>query len=1524
MILLDIHKSKKYNINFCLELNIKEIEKKYIRKKIYNNIYFCFFVDDIINKKKFQMNKNIVLLISLFIIECLLISEVYTVSQSSTRTPSRTPTPSNTRTPSRTASPTVTPTPSVTPSTTPSPCIPYPTATFDPVDIIIEPTSPSFTEGWSAPNKILHNGGFFGTIESNTVDFGWVYGTRFYDSDIWSSSLITLPGIYYDYQDIGGMDAYGEDVVMIVTDAATDVHVYTYKDLSGTITFNMELSVPSVCTRWSRGVLHDGRNNYAFKMGTNLLSTRCRDVPNAIEYIVFFQKNYLESWVEHPISISVTAGNLDDNVGVFIRNDAHIIVINEPLIQQVRIYSYDVCDTITLLSTITDTDVGGGTRFGASVTCRHKFPNQLDSTYVNMCIICDDEISYTIGMTYYSEIGRCYIFTDIDTATPVLSPNTIDPPTTPNTPIHFGGSGVTFVDTFDVHRLMIAETNDADYYLGLSTNTMQTIYMHEFSASPDPTYTVVASVDPDPYALAQARYITGSYYSQESYLFVSMTSAQLPGLPVQPYLLIYCVASQRCCGHCGIGGDIAATVDACTFTTCTDAGAVFNSTMDCDDVNSCTTDNCDSILGCRNTINAEFSACEDDGNPCSTDLCSEFGCCVHTTYSCTPTPTPTVTPTSSNTPSTTMTATPTPTPTSTVSESSTPSPTETMAPTTTTTLTATPTPSQTPTISETNTPTVTPTPSTTTTLTATPTISNSATPTVSESPTPSNTPTTTLTAAASPSNTPSISETNTPTPSNSPTPSTTESLSSTMTLTATPTISDSMTPTPSTSFSNTPSISQSITPSPTITPSTTSTLTESPTPTGTPTTTTTQTITATTTPTPSTTITESQTPTPSNTPSSSQTRTNSRTASQTPTPTPSNTPSNTPTPTNTPTSTSTPTPTNTPSNTPTSTTTTTLTATPTPTTTTTLTATPTISNSATPSISESATPSSSPGASQSNTPSISETPSVTPSPSTTMTLTSTPTVSESSSPTPTSTLSLSSSPTNTITRTPSSTPTGTASNSPVPTSSSTSSVSRSPTPSVTPSSTPCPPPGVPLNCPIIDTQCRSVTNDTTCEILDNVFGTTCCNGECNGFGECISISCNITDDTCFGMSCAEARARVFRALSAQMAVMDMHLDMAGVNGDSTILNIPVMQIINYMYEEKTVAEWIQEVETLIHKYKGPCYNESCALWTDTMYPELSHAHAILAELIAQLGVFDAHSMHADDIHCFPDNGFLHGLLNFEDLLGADEFIDNDVNDVVSPFRYCSYHQYSTNKTIMHSIETHLNAKGSWFSHKVQLTLNGSFAHLYPQLTYQHPDKLLDVSSISVTRVYHGDRRPSAYGWIEGDNVVTLLNSTAAILQDPTILNPTKSQRVINTGYSPLTCPRFYTRTIILPESDTTHPLVSLDFPPLYTISSITPNRTSVIVLPSGNSNPALNVNDFSISFLDIPTGYGLNNTCYLIPGERHDITSSHPNIINLISYLESGGPCPLVGCQDWYYTPDLTKIYSLSQNIDQYGVCFGF
>lgn len=1383
----------------------------------------------------------------------------FTQSNTPTATPTRTPTISNSPSNKETPTPSRTPTP---------PCFVYPTATFELVNTFTEPYSPSGGESFSHPSTLLHNVIFVGGFEIDApLDHGIIAGYRDPDANTFNSPLVNIPPVYNAFSSIFGLAAYGRDLLYAVIDNITGNRVYTHTTAPG-LSFNEELPVPSVCHEFQLGGSTDDRVNFPYQIGRNLLSVQCTNSTEMTSKIVFFRRNYLNNWVEHPFHINVTRST-DNDVGVFIRNDGRIVVINEPALQRVRTYQVDCSDTMTLLNTLTDADVGTGVRFGSKVACRHLFDGQLSSAYQDMCIICDNELSYTIGMTYYSEIGRCYIFTDMSTATPVLSPNYIEPPTTPNTPIHFGGSGMAFVDTFDVLRLFIGETNNADYAFSGSINTMETVYMFAFSLTPDPTFTSIASLDVTTLDRPQARSLSGSYASQESYLVVSISDANGGSGAGDPYVAVYCVATQRCCNHCGIGGDISATVDVCTLATCTSGGAVYQSDLVCADDTVCTTDGCDGDLGCYADPVAPSTACEDDGNPCTVDECSEFGCCVHTTVSCTPTPTGTA----STTPSATITPTPSPSTTSTLTES--PTPTSTQTPTGTSTST----------------------PTTTTTLTATPSTTNTltSTPTPTGSDTPTSTPSTTASESSTPSNTPSpgASQSNTPT--------------GTPTGTPTPSISDSATP----SSTSTNTLTATSTVTPTSTPTTTTTATES----GTPTPSRTPTQTETGTPTP--------TPTPSQTPSTTNTLTSTPTptGSDTPTPTVTRTPSNTPTQSGTRTSSNTPSPT--------ATMTSTLSLSQTPTTTGTGTQTPTSSPTSTVSVSPTSTLTLSASLSSSETP----TPSNTPSPGASLSNTPTNTPSVTTTPTPSPTGSDSATPSQTPTSTGTMTPTQTPPITPTPSTS----LSGTPTmtPTVTPtsplaSSSPCPSmSATPVtSCPSCDLQCRNL-NATTCEIVDNTFGTVCVfpncigYGECNGFGHCVSVTCNVTDDTCIGVSCAQSRAYVFEALSAQLATVNAHLNMYGVSGNTLLLDMYVDIVINYMVENKTVAEWIQEALVLTHSHLYACIDNTCTTWVGVVYPDLTHAYMIYSELIAALGAFDAHSLGINDVECLPGEGDMFGTVMNEDLIKEKDHIDNDLNDGNPWLRYCVFRTYNTNVTVLQSGETHLAAKGSWQSHRIQLTLNGSFVQLYPQVTHVHPDALLDVPSTTTTRVYTKNRMPTATGWIDYANVVTLINSTAAMLEDQSVLNPTQSQRIINTGYNQPRCEAYFTYSLVVPSGTTTYPQVPLDVPPVYMVSYVSADRVSLLALPGTGTNPAHNADDFNTSFLNTPTMIYVPTNCFFYPFERVHVFDSHPYSMLYIPWLESGGVCPANGCMDWYtYTPDPSKVYFYSMAINQYGPCF--
>jgi hypothetical protein len=69
--------------------------------------------------------------------------------------------------------------------------------------------------------------------------------------------------------------------------------------------------------------------------------------------------------------------------------------------------------------------------------------------------------------------------------------------------------------------------------------------------------------------------------------------------------------------------------NSCTTDTCSPATGCVFTPISCDDSNACTTDLCDPATGCTHTA----ISC-DDSNACTTDTCSPATGCVHTAISC--------------------------------------------------------------------------------------------------------------------------------------------------------------------------------------------------------------------------------------------------------------------------------------------------------------------------------------------------------------------------------------------------------------------------------------------------------------------------------------------------------------------------------------------------------------------------------------------------------------------------------------------------------------------------------------------------------------------------------------------------------------------------------------------------------------------------------------------------------------------------------------------------------------------------
>ncbi len=85
-----------------------------------------------------------------------------------------------------------------------------------------------------------------------------------------------------------------------------------------------------------------------------------------------------------------------------------------------------------------------------------------------------------------------------------------------------------------------------------------------------------------------------------------------------------CDSQNRVCVHDDTGcddGDVCNGIETCD----PDLGCQAGSPVDCDDLNACTTDSCDSQTGC---VHVDISDTCIDGNPCTTDRCEPGNGCV--------------------------------------------------------------------------------------------------------------------------------------------------------------------------------------------------------------------------------------------------------------------------------------------------------------------------------------------------------------------------------------------------------------------------------------------------------------------------------------------------------------------------------------------------------------------------------------------------------------------------------------------------------------------------------------------------------------------------------------------------------------------------------------------------------------------------------------------------------------------------------------------------------------------------------
>lgn len=459
---------------------------------------------------------------------------------------------------------------------------------------------------------------------------------------------------------------------------------------------------------------------------------------------------------------------------------------------------------------------------------------------------------------------------------------------------------------------------------------------------------------------------------------------------------------------------------------------------------------------------------------------------------------------------------------------------------------------------------------------------------------------------------------------------------------------------------------------------------------------------------------------------------------------------------------------------------------------------------------------------------------------------------------------------------------------------------------------------LPEECPEYPEECRTYCEEDylfqpMCMVSDYSFGLACSFGECNGFGECVSTMCDGITDTCRGISCNESRKRVYNSLYAMFHTLERCIQ---------DVDVSVMLTIDYVTDTKLVREWVAESISLVHQYGHEC-NDSCEYWTGTVYPDLKRAYQIIVELNDALGCPSSHSYGINNLECSTyDNSELWNVALFEDLLdSSSKFPDKDVNDVVVLDRRCVFRTYETNLTVGMFIENILVAKGSWDSHAVDTTIDGSLSQRYPHIQYVHPDPYLDVNFTAITRTFTGTGAPTneivqSNKTLDGHGIIRTINNTASVLEDQTAVERVRHVRIVNTGLSSVRKPAFFTHAVITPDSVTTYPQKSLREIPVYTAVNVDGNRTAITVIPSGNDNPALNINDYSLVYDRYPSGYFVNGSCnFYWAYERVGINISHPDFSTFLNHLQNGGPCG-DGCNDWYTNaPDLSKLFQYSLTV---------
>lgn len=800
--------------------------------------------------------------------------------------------------------------------------------------------------------------------------------------------------------------------------------------------------------------------------------------------------------------------------------------------------------------------------------------------------------------------------------------------------------------------------------------------------------------------------------------------------------------------------------------------------------------------------------------------------------------------------------------------------------------------------SGTRTPTKTPSKSYTSTITMSPTVTPTSTQTPTRTSTGTMTQTPTGTATISPSSSQTTTISSSSTSSISPSNTVTSSVSPTMTPTTT--ISESSTFTPTSSITSSPSVTptSSITTSPSLTPST------SPSSSVTPSSSQSESIT----PTPSISLSSTTTISETSTISPSQTATSSITTTPTSTVTPSPSYSSVPTSTSTETPSSTVTPTQTPS------------------TTLSLSRTPSISVSQTTTITES--------------PTVTPTMSGTPTGSITQSPTSTTTISLSSSSTPTTTLSVSPTSTGSLTPSPSisETPTQSQSQSPTITRSPSLSMSQTVTPSatmtstITPSTTRTPIPcASPPECYTIE---PNFPGD--CTVVPDTRGTNCSipSYHCDGSGQCVPNICR-EDGECFDVPCSQYRKDLYINTTRLMFAMDHCLNHVNIGYSNYIMNL-IIAIPNYN-SSHTVTDWIKTAMILLHRSSDYCMNiSSCVDFYVDRELQIEGQYILDQILLIIESHYPSIKCHPDtlgihDISCVPSNGAWWSILIFEDLLTVDDFIDNDFNDMVPKERICKIKD-SDNKIFAIWSESILIAKGSYFSnHTIQLTTNGSFVDLYPNMGYidtLHP-LFQNGSRYSVTRKYDVNRTPTINGWNEtGSNIVTLLDNSRSIIE-PHPHSILVSDKIINTSpLLPIYCSKYFTHSISYPTVNSID-TIDIDQSQIYIVSSISTHVTSVLALSEiiENSTVVHNSIDFqNITHLNMTTGLLIDEPCFKWCKERETIFKCYPNFINYNNFLlDSSNHTSCnndISCYYWYLYPNNSYIYDNVHLIDKYGTCF--